>query len=52
MSKSYMIMLKTKNQAEKTCLYEKLDGEFSEIEEELENKLWELHDKILNNKNY
>ncbi len=51
MSKSYMIMQKTENQAEKSCLYEQLDGEFSVIEEELENILWELHDKILSQKN-
>ena len=32
-------------------LYNKLEEEFSEIEEELEKKLWELHDRMINQKN-
>ena len=38
-------------QIENSSDYNKLDEAFSEIEEELENKLWELHDRILNQKN-
>lgn len=40
-------MLKTEN----SCVNVELDEAFSEIEEELENKLWELHDRILAKKN-
>ena len=39
-------MQKTKNLTENSCMNIKLDEEFSEIEEELENKLWELYDKV------
>ena len=47
-----MIMLETKIQSENSCThYEELDKAFLEIEEELENKLWELHDRILSQKN-
>ena len=31
--------------------YNKLDEEFSEIEEELEKNLWELYDRMENQKN-
>jgi len=41
-------MLGTINQTENSCTCEEIDGEFSKIEEELENKLWELHDRIVN----
>ncbi len=41
-SKLLIFMLKTKN----SCTSLKLDEAFSEIEEELENKLWELYDKM------
>jgi hypothetical protein len=44
-------MLKTKNLTENSCTNVELDEAFSEIEVELENKLWELHDKILERKN-
>ena len=44
-------MLKAKELNEKTCMNLKLDESFAEIEEELENKLWELHDKMKNQKN-
>ncbi len=45
-------MLETKIQTENSCInYEELDEAFSEIEEELEKKLWELHDRMLNQKN-
>ncbi len=45
-------MLETKIQTENSCIhYEELDEAFSEIEEELEKKLWELHDRMLNPKN-
>jgi hypothetical protein len=45
-------MLKTKIQSENSCIhYEELDEVFSEIEEELEKKLWELHDRMVNQKN-
>jgi len=43
-------MLKTKNLTENSCINVELDEAFSEIEEELENKLWELHDKYLKEK--
>ncbi len=44
-------MLETKIQTENSCIhYEELDEAFSEIEEELEKKLWELHDRMLNQK--
>ncbi len=44
-------MLETKIQTENSCIhYEELDEAFSEIEEELEKKLWELHDIMLNQK--
>ena len=38
-------MLKTKNLVGNSCTYENLDKEFSEIEDELEKKLWELYDR-------
>ncbi len=45
-------MLETKIQTENSSIhYEELDEAFSEIEEELEKKLWELHDRMLNQKN-
>ena len=44
-------MLETKNQTKNSFIYEKIDKEFSWIEEELEKKLWELHDRMLNQKN-
>ncbi len=44
-------MIGTINQTEDSCICEEIDGEFSKIEEELENKLWELHDRIVNQKN-
>jgi len=44
-------MLETKIRTENSCIhYEELDEAFSEIEEELEKKLWELHDRMLNQK--
>ncbi len=47
-----MIMLETKIQSENSCThYEELDKAFLEIEEELEEKLWELHDRIISLKN-
>jgi len=45
-SKLLIFMLKTKNMTENSCTYLELDEAFSEIEEELENKLWELYDKM------
>ena len=45
------IMLEQKNQTEDSFIYEELDEEFSEIEEDLEKKLWELHDKYMSKKN-
>ena len=44
-------MLKVKDLSEKTCMDLRLDESFAEIEEELENRLWELHDKMKNQKN-
>ena len=44
-------MLKTEDLTEKTCMNLRLDESFAEIEEELENKLWELHAKMKNQKN-
>jgi len=45
-------MLETKIQTENSFTdYEELDEAFLEIEEELEKKLWELHDRILSQKN-
>ncbi len=45
-------MLETKIQSENSYInYEELAEAFSEIEEELEKKLWELHDRMLNQKN-
>jgi len=39
-------MLETKNPTENSCIhYEELDEAFSEIEKELEEMLWELHDR-------
>jgi len=38
-------------QVENSTVDNKLDEAFSEIEEELEKKLWELHDRITNQKN-
>ena len=43
-------MQEQKNDTEDSFVYEELDEEFSEIEEELENKLWELHDKFMTKK--
>ena len=40
------IRLETKNQAENTLFYEEFDKEISWIENELEEKLWELYDRI------
>jgi len=39
-------MLETKNQTENSFVYEEFDKEFSWIEKELEEKLWELYDRI------
>ena len=39
-------MLETKNQTENSFIYEEFDKEFSWIEKELEEKLWELYDRI------
>jgi hypothetical protein len=44
-------MQKTKNLTKNSCDSVELDEVFSEIEEELENKLWELYDKMQNQKN-
>ena len=44
-------MQKTKNLAENSCISIELDKAFSEIEEELENKLWEIYDKMQSQKN-
>ncbi len=44
-------MLETKIQTGNSCTFEELDKVFSEIEEELEKKLWEIHDKMANQKN-
>jgi len=44
-------MHKTKNLTENSCTCVELDEAFSEIEEELEKKLWELYDKVQNQKN-
>ncbi|MFB5631360.1 MAG: hypothetical protein ACE5RN_07205 [Nitrosopumilaceae archaeon] len=44
-------MQQTKNLTENSCSSLELDEAFSEIEEELENKLWELYDKVQNQKN-
>jgi len=45
-------MLEKKIQSENSCIHnEELDEAFSEIEEELEKKLWELHDQIISLKN-
>ena len=44
-------MQKTKNLAENSLISIKLDEAFSEVEEELENKLWEIYDKIQSQKN-
>jgi hypothetical protein len=39
-------MLETKNPTENSCIhYEESDEELSWIEKELEEKLWELHDR-------
>ncbi len=38
-------MLETKNQTENSFIYEEFDKEFSWIEKELEEKLWELYDR-------
>jgi len=39
-------MFETKNQTENSFIYEEFDKEFSWIEKELEEKLWELYDRI------
>ncbi len=39
-------MFETKNQTENSFIYEEFDKEFSWIEIELEEKLWELYDRI------
>ncbi len=39
-------MLETKNQTENSFIYEEFHKEFSWIEIELEEKLWELYDRI------
>jgi hypothetical protein len=39
-------MLETKNQTENSFIGEEYDKEFSWIEKELEEKLWELYDRI------
>lgn len=44
-------MLKTKNLTKNSCTCLVLDEAFSEIEEELEKKLWELLDKNTRTKN-
>ncbi len=44
-------MLETKNQIENSFIYEEFDKEFSWIEKELEEKLWELYDRAKNEKN-
>ncbi len=44
-------MLETKNQIENSFIYEEFDKEFSWIEKELEEKLWELYDSAKNEKN-
>ncbi len=44
-------MHKTKNLTENLCTCLELDEAFSDIEEELEKKLWELYDKVQNQKN-
>jgi len=41
-------MLETKIQTENSCICEDSDEEFSGIEKELEEKLWELHDIAIN----
>lgn len=35
-------------QIEDSTVYDKLDEAFLEIEEELEKKFWELHDRMVN----
>jgi len=44
-------MLEAKNQIENSLIYEEFDKEFSWIEKELEEKLWELYDRAKNEKN-
>ncbi len=39
-------MVETKNQIENSFIYEEFDKEFSWLEKELEEKLWELYDRI------
>jgi hypothetical protein len=39
-------MLETKNQTKNSFICEEYDKEFSWIEKELEEKLWELYDRI------
>jgi hypothetical protein len=41
-------MLETKIQTENSCICEDNGEEFSWIEKELEEKLWELHDRAIN----
>jgi len=43
-------MLEAKNQIENSLIYEEFDKEFSWIEKELEEKLWELYDRAKNEK--
>lgn len=50
-SKKFTLLQQTKNLTENSCSSLELDEAFSEIEEELENKLWELYDKVQNQKN-
>ncbi len=38
-------MVETKNQIENSFIYEEFDKEFSWLEKELEEKLWELYDR-------
>ena len=49
-------MFETKNQTENSFIYEEFDKEFSLIEKEFEEKLWELYDRIkkqnYNNSNF
>ncbi len=38
-------MVETKNQIENSFIYDEFDKEFSWLEKELEEKLWELYDR-------
>lgn len=44
--------MESKKQTKKSCICEDIDEAFSEIEEELEKKLWELYDKMHSEKRY